>query len=43
VVRDAALSELARADCVIADLGEKDAKVLFEIGVVHAIGKVFSY
>ena len=37
--KEAALGELARADCVIADLANRDAKVLFEIGVAHAMGK----
>lgn len=38
-IREAALSELARADCVVADLGDRDPKVVFEIGAAHAMGK----
>lgn len=35
----AASEELARADCVIADLTDSDPNVLYEIGMAHAMGK----
>jgi signal transduction histidine kinase len=38
-VRETLIGELARADCVLADLTGRDPNVFFEVGVAQAMGK----
>ncbi len=38
-IRDAIIGELARADCVIADVTDRNPNVFFELGLAQAMGK----
>jgi signal transduction histidine kinase len=38
-IRDAIVGELARADCIIADVTDRNANVFFELGLAQAMGK----
>ncbi|MGO9097338.1 MAG: sensor histidine kinase [Bryobacteraceae bacterium] len=38
-LREALLGELARADCVVADLTDRNSNVFYELGLAQAMGK----
>jgi signal transduction histidine kinase len=38
-IRDAIVGELARADCIIADVTDRNPNVFFELGLAQAMGK----
>jgi signal transduction histidine kinase len=38
-IREALIGELARADCIIADITEQNPNVYFELGLAQAMGK----
>jgi signal transduction histidine kinase len=38
-IRDAIIGELARADCIIADITDRNPNVYFELGLAQAMGK----
>lgn len=38
-IRDALIGELARADCIVADISDRNPNVYFELGLAQAMGK----
>ena len=38
-IQEAIIGELARADCIIADVSDRNPNVFFELGLAQAMGK----